>query len=78
MEYACHNKLTAYLNHLLASAGNGSLITPLLKTVICDHAIGYYRVLTSMGDELLGACPRIRLVARERLYELDFSCIVGK
>ena len=65
MEYASRDELTACLNHLLATAGNASLMTPELKAVICDHAIGNYRVLTGMGDELLASA------AQKELTQLD-------
>ncbi len=65
MEYVSREELAACLDHLLVTAGNASLMTPQLKTVLCDHAIGNYRVLTGMGDDLLVNG------ARKELTQLD-------
>ncbi len=65
MEYAAREELATCLNHLLATAGNASLMTQELKTVLCDHAVGNYRVLTGMADELLATA------AQRELTQLD-------
>lgn len=65
MEYAGREELATCLNHLLASAGNASLMTQELKTVLCDHAVGNYRVLTGMAGELLTTA------AQRELTQLD-------
>ncbi len=65
MEYASRDELVACLKHLLVTAGNASLMTSELMSVICDHAIGNYRVLTGMGDELLANA------AQKELTQLD-------
>lgn len=53
LEYAAREELAACLDHLLDSAGNPHLMTPELKTALCDHAVGNYRVLTTLAGELL-------------------------
>ncbi len=53
MEYATREELLACLTHLLASAGNPKLMTPQLMHTLCDHALGNYRVMTTMAAELL-------------------------
>jgi general secretion pathway protein A len=65
MEYADRNELMACLKHLLASAGNASLMTPELMQTLCDHAVGNYRVLTAMAAELLAAA------AQQEITQLD-------
>jgi len=58
MEYADRNEL-------LATAGNASLMTPELMQTLCDHAIGNYRVLTTMAAELLASA------AQQEITQLD-------
>jgi len=55
MEYLGRDELRATLEHLLAAAGNKTLMTPELIDTLCDHAVGNYRVLTTMAGELLTA-----------------------
>jgi type II secretory pathway predicted ATPase ExeA len=57
-EFASRQELLACLEHLLADAGNASLMTPQLRHTLCDHAAGNYRILTTMAAELLAVgCP---------------------
>ncbi len=65
MEYAERKELLACLKHLLATAGNASLMSPALMQTLCDHALGNYRVLTSIGAELLAAA------AHQEITQLD-------
>jgi len=65
MEYAAREELATCLNHLLSTAGNAGLMTQELKTVLCDHAVGNYRVLTGMAGELLATA------AQRELTQLD-------
>jgi general secretion pathway protein A len=65
MEYADRNELMACLKHLLASAGNATLMSPQLMHTLCDHAVGNYRVMTSMAAELLAAA------AQQEITQLD-------
>jgi len=55
IEQASREDLAACLDHLLAAAGNATLISPPLKTTLVEHAVGNYRVMMNMGDELLAA-----------------------
>ena len=55
MEYASRDELQACLRHLLVTAGTPKLMTPELAATLCDHAAGNYRVLTTLGAELLAA-----------------------
>jgi type II secretory pathway predicted ATPase ExeA len=69
MEYAGREELATCLNHLLATAGNAGLMTQELKTVLCDHAVGNYRVLTGMAGELLAtAAQRELTLLDEKLF----------
>ena len=68
-EFASRQELLACLEHLLADAGNASLMTPQLRHTLCDHAAGNYRILTTMAAELLAAAAQRDLpVLDEKLY----------
>jgi len=68
-EYASREELLICLNHLLAAAGNASLMTPGLRQTLCDHAAGNYRILMTLAGELLGVAARRDLaVLDEKLY----------
>ena len=68
-EFASRDDLLACLEHLLAGAGNASLMTPQLRHTLCDHAAGNYRILTTMAAELLAAAAQRDLpVLDEKLY----------
>ena len=68
-EHASREELLAGLNHLLAGAGNASLMTPQLRHTLCDHAAGNYRILTTMAAELLAAATQRELPQLdEKLY----------
>jgi len=71
-DYAVRGELKACLQHLLTSAGNASLMSDELITMLCEHAIGNYRVLTSMAAELLSTAAEKELThLDEKLY---FQC----
>ena len=60
---------TACLSHLLEKAGNPTLMTEALKRVICDHALGNYRAVTTISANLLTvAVERDRHQLDEKLY----------
>jgi general secretion pathway protein A len=68
-EHASREELLAGLAHLLAAAGNASLMTPQLCHTLCDHAAGNYRILTTMAAELLAAAAQRELPQLdEKLY----------
>jgi general secretion pathway protein A len=68
-EHASREELVASLGHLLAGAGNASLMTPQLRHTLCDHAAGNYRILTTMAAELLAAAAQRDLPQLdEKLY----------
>jgi type II secretory pathway predicted ATPase ExeA len=68
-EHASRDELLEGLNHLLAGAGNASLMTPALRQTLCDHAAGNYRILTTMAAELLAAAAQRELAQLdEKLY----------
>lgn len=64
-EHASRQELLDGLAHLLASAGNASLMTAQLRNTLCDHAAGNYRILTTMAAELLA------VAAQRELPQLD-------
>lgn len=68
-EHASRDELQACLAHLLAGAGNASLMTPALQQTLCDHAAGNYRILTTLAAELLAAATQRDLPQLdEKLY----------
>ena len=58
MEYASRESLLACLKHLQHSAGNASLMTAELMGTLAEHALGNYRVLTTMAAELLATAAQ--------------------
>jgi type II secretory pathway predicted ATPase ExeA len=65
LEYANRDELRACLDHLLERAGNTRLMTPKLVETLCEHALGNYRVLTTLAAELLATA------AQRELTQLD-------
>jgi len=65
LEMASREELYTCLEHLLERAGNRKLMTPELMHALCDHALGNYRVLTTMAAELLAAA------AHQEITQLD-------
>ncbi|MCO6453951.1 MAG: AAA family ATPase [Pirellulaceae bacterium] len=55
VEPASREELSELLEYALAKAGNASLMTPELKDTLVDHAAGNYRLLMTMGAELLAS-----------------------
>ena len=53
IEPATREELSALLHHALTKAGNASLMTTQLMDALVDHAAGNYRLLMTMGAELL-------------------------
>jgi len=69
MEYATREDLMTCLKHLLDTAGNATLMTTPLRALLCDHAAGNYRVMTTMSAQLLSAAlQRQAEVLDEKLY----------
>ena len=52
-ESATRDELLELLQHALAKAGNGTLMTDQLMDVLVDHSAGNYRLLMTMSAELL-------------------------
>jgi general secretion pathway protein A len=71
LERASRDELSACLDHLLASAGNPTLMTPELKHTLCEHALGNYRVLTNLAAELLSAGAQRKLPRLDEKLYLD-------
>jgi len=68
-EHASRDELLACLDHVLAEAGNASLMTPPLRHTLCDHAAGNYRILTTLAAELLAVATQRDLpMLDEKLY----------
>ena len=68
-EHASPEELLACLEHVLAEAGNASLMTLPLRHTLCDHAAGNYRILTTLAAELLAvAAQREAPLLDEKLF----------
>ena len=68
-EYAGTNQLMQSLTHLLENAGNPNLMTKELMQTLCDHAMGNYRALCTMANELLTtAAMHEKTQLDEKLY----------
>jgi type II secretory pathway predicted ATPase ExeA len=52
-EMASREELFELLSHALAKAGNATLMTTPLMDALVDHSAGNYRLLMTMGGELL-------------------------
>jgi len=52
-EAASREELLRLLKHALAKAGNATLMTDALMDTLVDHAAGNYRVLMTMGADVL-------------------------
>jgi general secretion pathway protein A len=48
-EAASREELLACLQHMVSAAGNASLMSAALMHTLCDHAVGNYRILTTMA-----------------------------
>jgi type II secretory pathway predicted ATPase ExeA len=74
MEVATPQELLECLKHLLASAGNAALMSKELMHTLCEHAMGNYRVMTTLAGELLSAAAERELdKLDEKLYFEVFS-----
>ncbi|MBK9260447.1 MAG: ATP-binding protein [Polyangiaceae bacterium] len=71
LEQASHDDLAACLDHLLASAGNATLMSSALKTTLVEHAVGNYRIMMHMGDELLTAAAERNAAQLDEKLFLD-------
>ena len=74
LDYASRDELLACLDHVLAAAGNPSLMTAELKATLADHSAGNYRVIMNLADELLAAAAEREL---PRLDEKLFLEVFG-
>jgi general secretion pathway protein A len=52
-EAASREELSELIDHALAKAGNAAFLTAELRDTLVDHAAGNYRLLMTMGGELL-------------------------
>ena len=69
LEPASSGDLRNCLMHLTKAAGNAKLFSRELLAVLCDHALGNYRVLVTLANELLSAAlQREADVLDEKLY----------
>lgn len=69
-EAASREQLGELLRHALAKAGNASLMTAGLIDTLVDHAAGNYRLLMTLGGELLAYG-----ISRE-VAQLDEQCFL--
>ncbi len=71
---ATRDELLACLEHLLATAGNASLMTKDLRQLLCDHAAGNYRIRIGMAADLLMTAAQNEItVLDQQLYFQVFN-----
>lgn len=69
LEPATSEELRACVGHLMEAAGNAKLMTRELIETLCEHALGNFRMLTTMANELLSVAAQRQLdVLDEKLY----------
>jgi general secretion pathway protein A len=69
MEYTTPHQLMACLKHLLEASGNANLMTQPLMEILCENALGNYRMMMNLSGELLDeACKRGCTQLDEKLY----------
>ncbi|MGX6568983.1 hypothetical protein [Cupriavidus necator] len=74
LESASIDELQACLDHLLAAAGNATLMTMPLRQTLCEHAAGNYRILMNLAGELLAQAAQRELPQiDEKLYLETYS-----
>jgi len=74
LQPALAEDLRAALKNLISAAGNPALMTPDLIATLSEHALGNYRVLTTLSGELLSAAAERELSQLdEKLYFEVFS-----
>jgi general secretion pathway protein A len=74
LDAATVDELHACLSHLLASAGNASLMTEPLRQTLCEHAAGNHRILMNLAGELLAQAAQRELPQiDEKLYLETFT-----
>lgn len=71
LDVASPSQLCACLDHLLEVAGNTALMTDPLKRILAEHAVGNYRVLMNMADELLCTAAQRNLPRLDESLFLD-------
>jgi len=75
LDYAAREELLACLDRLLEAAGNPTLMTTELKATLADHAVGNYRVMMNLAEELLTVAADRNL---SRLDEKLFLDVFGQ
>lgn len=78
LEYAARDELCACLDHLLETAGNSTLMTTELKTMLAEHAAGNYRVMMNIADELLAAAVEREIQRLDEKLFLEVFAANGK
>ena len=79
LEAASRDELIACLRHLQTTAGQHQLMTDELIETLADHAIGNYRVLTTLASELLAtAAQHEQVQLDEKLYLECFGTATKK
>lgn len=69
LEAVTPDDLCACLQHRMKTAGNAKLMSSSLLSALCEHALGNYRAVVHMADELLSHAAHRELdVLDEKLY----------
>ncbi len=71
-EHASPEQLLETLTHLLKEAGNPSIMSESVQKALAEHAIGNYRVLSNMANDLLvsGARKDVTLIDDKLFFEV--------
>jgi type II secretory pathway predicted ATPase ExeA len=78
IEQASRDELLACLDHLLESAGSPVLMTTELKSTLADHAVGNYRILMNLADELLAVAGERELKRLDEKLYMDVFATPAK
>ena len=72
IEPSTPDELAECLRHVLAAAGNASLMTPAVITALSEHAGGSLRTMMSMGYDLLAAAAErdVRQIDDKLFFEV--------
>jgi general secretion pathway protein A len=71
VEAASREELCNCLDHVLEAAGNPALMTSELRVTLAEHALGNYRILMNMADELLQTAVERELPRLDEKLFLD-------
>jgi type II secretory pathway predicted ATPase ExeA len=75
VDSASRDELQQLALHLMQAAGNPNLLTRPLLDTLCEHAMGNYRAMLTMANELLSAAAQRQLDVLDEQLFLDVFAI---